>query len=316
MQTLRSRLAILLAPLLLLVCREGQPPSGSLTIYYTASLRGNLDGCNCERRPTAGLVKRAAYLRALPAGEASLRLDAGDILDKEPDPDLARAILEVYRELRYDAVAVGETELSNGLQFLRGYLRRNLLLAHNLQAGPSDSNSTPLTPEALLLTRGGIRVGLIGLAEADPFQGRGEVVQGKLRVRDSILAAQLLLQACRRRGAMLVIALYHGTEDGARRLAAECLGLDLVLFGHQNRLIPPERVGTALIASPGEDGNHLGVLSLRLGSQGIASFEHRLITFSFARDPDDPSVRRRVIAYRRKLQARLRAEDQTRSRDL
>jgi 2',3'-cyclic-nucleotide 2'-phosphodiesterase (5'-nucleotidase family) len=315
MRTPRLGLAVLLAPILLLACRQEMPvaPAQSLTIYYTASLRGNLDGCDCEHNRVAGLVKRAAYLRAQPAGGVALRLDTGDILDSERDPDLAREILEVYRELAYDAVAVGELELGNGLQALRGYLRRYPLLAHNLEAGRSESHLALLTQEPLLLTRGGIRVGLIGLAEAESFQGRREVVQGTVRVQDPILTAQRMLEAFRRRGADLVIVLYHGSEAGARRLATECPGLDLILFGHQNRLIVPEKVGTALIASPGENGNRLGVLDLRLGPQGIAGFEHRLVAFNFARDPDDPGVRRRVTAYRKLLQARLRAEDAERA---
>jgi hypothetical protein len=41
-------------------------PAQTLTIYYTASLRGDLDGCACERNRVAGLVKRAAFQRTSP----------------------------------------------------------------------------------------------------------------------------------------------------------------------------------------------------------------------------------------------------------
>jgi 2',3'-cyclic-nucleotide 2'-phosphodiesterase (5'-nucleotidase family) len=312
MRTPWPLLATLLAPLLLSACRA-EPPSGSLTVYYTASLRGNLDGCSCERNRVAGLVKRAAYLRTLPARGESIRLDAGDLLDPEADPDLAREILAVYRELGYDAVAVGEAELSNGIRALRGYLRRYPLLANNLASGPSESLMAPLTPGPLLHTRGGIRLGVFAVLEPEVLQGRAKFDEAAVRVLDPVATARQMLEACRRRGVNLVIALYHGSEAGAHRLALECPGLDLILFGHQNQLILPEKVGTALIASPGENGNRLGVLTLRLGPQGIADFEHRLVAFNFARDPDDPAVRRRVTAYRKMLQARLRAEDEARA---
>jgi 2',3'-cyclic-nucleotide 2'-phosphodiesterase (5'-nucleotidase family) len=88
--------------LLLLFAALCAVPAGTettLTIYYTASLNGNLDGCTCEMNPVAGLVKRAAFLRTLKSSGTTLVLDAGDIFDEYPDPDLAKHILEVYREL-------------------------------------------------------------------------------------------------------------------------------------------------------------------------------------------------------------------------
>jgi 2',3'-cyclic-nucleotide 2'-phosphodiesterase (5'-nucleotidase family) len=85
-------------------------PAQSLTIYCTSSLRGNLDGCSCERNRVAGLVKRAAFQRTVSRDD--LVLDAGDILN--PYGDLTSEILAVYRELGYAAVAAGETELSEG----------------------------------------------------------------------------------------------------------------------------------------------------------------------------------------------------------
>jgi len=38
----------------------------------------------------------------------------------------------------------------------------------------------------------------------------------------------------------------------------------------------------------------------------VESFSHRLQAFRYDRDPDDPRVRERVRAWRRKLQERLR----------
>jgi 2',3'-cyclic-nucleotide 2'-phosphodiesterase (5'-nucleotidase family) len=105
-----------------------------------------------------------------------------------------------------------------------------------------------------------------------------------------------------------VIVLFHGGDGAARRLAEANPEVDLVLFGHAGWIVPPEKAGRALVASPGENGNRIGVLTLRLGPAGIAGFEHRLLAFAYDKDPDDPSVRERVRAYRKKLQKRLRSE--------
>jgi 2',3'-cyclic-nucleotide 2'-phosphodiesterase (5'-nucleotidase family) len=277
-----------------------------LTIYYTSSLRGNLDGCACERNRVAGLVKRAAFQRQV--SRDALVLDAGDILDATRDPDLSREILSVYRELGYAAVGVGETELSEGVQALVANARRFPFLGHNLQVRSSPERWTPLSARPLLLTRAGVRIGILGVTEPRMLEGREEVVLGNLRLEDPVQTVARLAAECRRQGARLVIVLYHGEDASARRLAEASPQVDLVLFGHAGWLVPPEKAGRALVASPGENGNRLGVLTLKLGPEGIAAFQHRIVAFAYDKDPDDPAVRERVRAYRKKLQERLRSE--------
>jgi 2',3'-cyclic-nucleotide 2'-phosphodiesterase (5'-nucleotidase family) len=287
-------------------------PAQTLTIYYTASLRGNLDGCTCERNKVAGLVKRAAYLRALPRGGASLRLDAGDILDATTDPDLSREILAVYRELGYAAVGVGETELSEGAQALLAYSHRFPFLAHNLSIRASSGHWVPLSAKPLLLTRAGVRIAILAVIDPQVLADHKELTEGRIRLDEPGQTVTRLAGESRRQGARLVIVLFHGPNAEARRLAEQNPAVDVMLFGHQGWIVPPEKAGRALIASPGENGNRMGVLTLHLGYSGVESFEHRLVAFDYAKDPDDPSVRLRVTAYRKKLQARLRAEDEAR----
>lgn len=88
--------------------------------------------------PVAGLVKRAAFLRSLETSGPSLILDAGDIFDEYPDPDLAAHILQVYAELGYDAIAVGDQEFTNGAAGLLEYKSlHGRSDAGTLQAGTS-----------------------------------------------------------------------------------------------------------------------------------------------------------------------------------
>ena len=279
----------------------------TLTVYYTSSLRGSLDGCSCEHNRVAGLVKRAAFQRTVPRD--ALALDAGDILDATRDPDLTREILAVYRELGYAAVGVGETELSEGAAQLAANARRFPFLAHNLQVQPSAGRWVPLSPKPLLLSRAGVRIGILGVTDPQVLEGHKELKEGRIRLEDPGQTVSRLSAECRRQGVRLVIVLFHGQDAAARRLAEASPEVDLVLFGHAGWLVPPEKAGRALVASPGENGNRIGVLTLRLGASGVESFEHRLVAFAYDKDPDDPSVRERVRAYRKKLQERLRSEN-------
>jgi 2',3'-cyclic-nucleotide 2'-phosphodiesterase (5'-nucleotidase family) len=280
-------------------------PAQSLTIYFTASLRGNLDGCNCERNRVAGLVKRAAFQRTVP--KDALVLDAGDILDATRDPDLTREILAVYKELGYAAVGVGETELSEGTEALAANARRFPFLSHNLQIR-TKGGWEPLSAKPLLLTRAGVRIAVLGVTESKALESHPELKEGNLRLEDPVRTVARLAEEARKQGARLVIVLFHGEDAAARRLAEASPQVDLVLFGHAGWLVPPEKAGRALVASPGENGNRIWVLTLRLGASGVESFEKHLVVFAYDKDPDDPSVRERVRAYRKKLQERLRNE--------
>lgn len=292
---LTSRWRILALLVLALLLPGGARPWAEggrvLTVLYTGSLSGNLDGCTCERIPTAGLVKRAAWLKdGRPPGPALL-VDAGNILDEYPDPDLSREILEVYRELGYDAVAVGDHELAEGSRALAGYRRKfPFLVSGNLPAFAA--------PAPRVVERGGVRVGIVALAEPGLFAPAVKAAPAAPAAREGVRRA-------RQAGAELVLLLYHGTRAGLAGLLAECEGIDLAIYTHEGRLDPPTRVGATLVASPGEEGNHLGVLTLTLAGGRIASFEGRLQTFTFRRDPDDPGVRRRIERYREALRRRL-----------
>ncbi len=304
---MRARILRALLPAAAALLCASLLPAQSLTIYYTSSLRGSLDGCACERNRVAGLVKRAAFQRTV--SPDALVLDAGDILDATRDPDLTREILEVYRELGYAAVGVGETELSEGAQALAANARRFPFLAHNLSLRSPAGRWTPLSVEPLMLSRAGMRIGIVGISEPKMFEGQRDLKEGNLRFDDPVQTAARLAAESRKLGARLVIVLFHGGDEAARRLAEEVPQVDLVLFGHAGWLVPPEKAGRGLVASPGENGNRIGVLTLTVGPSGIAGFEHRLLAFDYTRDPDDPGVRERVRAYRKKLQERLRSQE-------
>jgi 2',3'-cyclic-nucleotide 2'-phosphodiesterase (5'-nucleotidase family) len=285
-------------------------PAGTettLTIYYTASLNGNLDGCTCEMNPVAGLVKRAAFLRTLKPSGPTVILDAGDIFDEYPDPDLAQHILEVYRELRYNAVALGDQELAADPQSLLLYKMEFPLICHNLfiQGDTSEGNAAQgelFTPPPFVVESGNLRIGILSLI--DPTTVLRPAERG-IRIADPIFTAETALSRCDLTDLDLTILLYHGSFRNAMELVNTCPGIDVAIFAHEQQLIPPRKIGTTVFASPGEEGNQLGILTLRLGPGGIESFKSNYRFFSYVADPDDPAVRRRIDTYRKKLRSYL-----------
>ena len=82
-------------------------------------------------------------------------------------------------------------------------------------------------------------------------------------------------------------------------------GIDVALVAHEQQLVAPRKRGSTVFASPGKDGDHLGILTLHVGSRGIEKIENEFRFFSYSKDPDDPAVRSRINTYRQKLRTRL-----------
>jgi len=301
-------LAALLALFVNLVSLPGAQET-KLTLYYTASLNGSLDGCTCEWTPAGGLVKRAVFLRHRPDPESSLLLDAGNLLNAHPDPALADEILAVYGELGYTAVAVGGYEFANGIQALMSYRERVALLCHNLSLSGNGKSFVPFSQEPLLATVKGLRIGIFALLEPESLDSCPRQDRALVRISPPAPRARSLLEVCRRRGAALTILLYHGRQEAALRLAREAPGIDLILFAQEQKLVPPYREGGTIFASPGELGNRVGILTLTLASGKVAGFVNSFRYFNYRTDADDPSVRDRVNRYRQALRSLLKPRD-------
>jgi 2',3'-cyclic-nucleotide 2'-phosphodiesterase (5'-nucleotidase family) len=274
----------------------------TLTIYYTSSLNGNLDGCTCDMNPVAGLVKRAAFLRALEPSGPTLILDAGDIFDEYPDPDLERHILEVYEELNYDAIAVGDQEIPSVAANTLEYKTNSHLICHNLLIQNSPPESLVFTPGPVVVESKGLRIGILSLI--DPATVPSPSDKG-IRIADPIPAAEMMLKRYGQMGLDVTVLLYHGPFRNAEELVNACPGIDVAIFAHEQRLVAPRKIGSALLSSPGEEGNQLGILTLHLGPRGIENFESNFRFFSYEEDPDDPAVRSRIDTYRQKLRSLL-----------
>jgi 2',3'-cyclic-nucleotide 2'-phosphodiesterase (5'-nucleotidase family) len=269
-------------------------------------LNGNLDGCACKGRPKAGLVKRAAWLRAFPDRSEALLVDAGDALDVQEDPDLSGAILRTYRELGYDAVAVGDQELSDGLDALRAYRERYPLAAHNLILC-SDDRCLYFSLEPMLLLKGTQRVGLFAVIDPEVFRLYPQELKSRIKLEPPVRSAAVLAKSLQEQGARWIVLLYHGPVPEAEKLARRVPGIDLIVVGHEQRLVAPHKIRETVIVSPGEEGNQLGILKLSRDARGRLRFVHEFRLFRYEQDPDDPAVRTLIEEYRTKLRRAIEA---------
>jgi len=263
------------------------------------------DGCDCKGHPRAGLVKRAAWLRTLKQPEQILLVDAGDLLDPYPDRDLATAIFDTYLELGYTAIALGDQELANGVESLLEYRERYPLMAHNLKLCPDENRCIFFSTTPQIVERAGVRIGVFALIDPRVFILYPPELKNKLKIQDPQAAARNQLLYLTEQGVDITLLLYHGPYQGAKDLAQSVAGVDVLILAHEQRLIESHLVGDTILTSPGEDGNRLGILTLRLNAVGNLDHDNRFRLFSWQDDPDDPAVRRRIDEYKQRLRERL-----------
>ena len=285
----------------------------TLTLVFTGLTEGYLENCGCKGTQSGGLARRVSLVRKLRQSRPRVvLLDAGSTFsrtDKQPTLDTLsreelRFSLETIAALRYDAIAVGTTELIYGLPTFQA-LGSGLDLpwvAASVQAAHAS-----LAPSVRTFERGGLRIAVIGLLE--PSRGldndaRFEDATAGLKVDDVVERARPLVASLSSR-VDVVIALGKLGPVVVRRLVAACPDLDVVVTTDDELPIPRANgetrdrsgfLGRTLVAYTDQTRYGVNLASLDVGLdgrltgarlEGIRLDEHV---------PDDPDVRGRLTS--------------------
>lgn len=249
----------------------------TLTVFATSDLHAHW----CHRAD-AGIARVAAHIAA-GSGARTMWIDNGDTLSGSSLGAYlaARAedhpVLPFLEEAGLDVGVPGNHDFDHGADRLVrrvAGLRRAAYLCANIRR----ADDTPLFPASVILERGGIRVGVIGVVTGHLQRlSRYEAVAG-IRVLDPVASA--VAEAERLRQAVDVLLLsYHGGfeadpvsglftqydtgEDQAYRLLREVPGLHGLIAGHQHRLsagVAAGATGRVAFVQPGYAGERVGVL--------------------------------------------------------
>jgi len=148
-------------------------------------------------------------------------------------------------------------------------------------------------------------IGIIALLDPGFIRSRLTEKEEFIRVHPPVSTAEKLVCRLTDQGVSIVLLLYHGPYNEAKQLIKHCPYIDVVVLGHEERVVPAWSIGKTIFISPGEEGNWLGILSLDFSSEGIIENKNRFRFFSFREDPDDSSVLLRIQRYRETLRTRL-----------
>ena len=265
-----------------------------ISIYYTASLNGNLIGCECKGVPKAGLSTTATFLRGLDP-ESSIILDLGDYNDARSDELLANKLTDLYKELSYDAVSLGDQELGSGIDFFKQVSGKLDFISDNIKI-----DGKALNPEPLVIEKEGIKIGIASVIDPDVFFFYPADIKDRIEISEPAETAKASLKALDEAGVHYRLLLFHGNLEKAKTLYAGQTRWDAVLSAHDQTLF--EQVdGKRIIASPGEEGNRVGHLSLSFRFKRLSGISNDMRYFKYAEDPEDPGVLNAFEDYKKEL---------------
>jgi 2',3'-cyclic-nucleotide 2'-phosphodiesterase (5'-nucleotidase family) len=317
----RSKAIFLLALLLgipLLVpdpCFSEQAGHKSLTILFGDSLNGTIEPCpGCEGGSRlGGLARRGSWVQsARETRKEFLLLDSGDLFfdryrkavpaqDVTALSEKARLILECYNVLGYDALGIGDDDLTLGKDFLVdlsktasfSFVSSNLIAKETGQA---------LFQTHVIKETGGFRIGIFSLLSPYLFSNESDSRIRGLAVREPLEEAKSILRKIRPETDLVVLLSHLGYAPDIE-LAETVPGIDVIFGGHSGlSLSYPMRIKDTIIVRGGSKGLHVGELHLQFAPDRSSRPDSTLkaaIPLSPS-DKEHPEIAEMVRAYKMK----------------
>ncbi|HEU4565280.1 MAG TPA: 5'-nucleotidase C-terminal domain-containing protein [Gemmatimonadaceae bacterium] len=252
------------------------------------------------------------------SGCAFLLVDGGDMMQGSPASNLAfgRPVMALYGRLGYAAAALGNHEFDWGQDTLRARMRQARFRILGANVRYADGRDVEWIPDDTLVERGGLKVGIIGVASVVTASTTRAVNVRGLRFDDPAPIIDERARAMRARGADFVVVLAHdgafcgangrtscGGEivDIARRIREP---VDLIVSGHTHSLIESVVNGIPIMQAR-SNGTAIGVADLVPGGEGAVEVRD-ILTDSLRPDPAvDSLVRGARDAVAARTEARI-----------
>ena len=281
----------------------------SLVVLATSDLKGKTSPCGCHV-PKGGFARIATYVDSVrSAGTPTLFLDAGGSFpERDGRADLAEFMLGSLVRLGTAAIGVGPRDLRHGVAFLRDLARRTgaPLTCANLA---DRRTRAPVFPTSRVVDVGGVRVGVFAL-----YGDRFELgpARDSLLVLDSENAAHAEVAALRARGASVIVLLAQLGRVGGEDLVSAVPGVDAVVLAHDVPVYEKgRRVGGTVASYAGDQGQHIGVITIQLGAGGAVGDVTCSVVPLGPEVKEQPGMLAGVMAFEDAFNERMRREERS-----
>lgn len=226
---------LLLVAIILTGCAQKQ-----LVILHTNDTHSRVEPLPETDRTAPGMggvARRATYIDgARKENKQVLLFDAGDFLQGTPYFNLFKGEVEVkaMNQMKYDAATLGNHEFDYGLEVLEEVVRAAEFPIVSSNYDFSDTPLAGMIPPYLVLKKGGVRVGVMGIN----IQPRGLIAAEHykgMKFLDPVQTAnEMAILLREEHGCDLVICLSHLGYVPDRKLAEASRHIDLIIGGHSH----------------------------------------------------------------------------------
>ena len=248
---------------------------------------------------------RAAEHECAP-GCVTVLLDGGDMFQGTAASNLAfgRPVVQLYNTLGYAAGALGNHEFDWGQDSLRARLRElhHAVLGANVTY--ADGRPVPWIRADTIVVRGGVKVGIVGVAS--PLTPRTTKASNvaDLRFAPPAPVIDAHVRSLRARGATVIVVVAHdGAFCSGRGAAQSCQGeviqlahaltekVDAIVSGHTHSLLNTEVNGVPIVQAR-SSGRAIALVDLPLGAGGAVAGKPHAWVREIGSDtiPADPDV--------------------------
>ncbi|MCM2266732.1 MAG: redoxin domain-containing protein [Elusimicrobiales bacterium] len=252
-----------------------------VAIFFTGSINGYLESCNCYKHPYGGLIKLVSLFKQQTSSyKHTILLDSGDFLPYGVTAAQAALILKAMAAAKYDAIAAGDQELVYS-DLAKAIDNEKLpILTSNVKLNGAAPGMMEKT-----ITAGDIKVRVVSYANPETFSLYSEDFAQRLafgKLQDELKAGKK---------ADILVLLAHAGLAESKRLAAEFPQIDLIIAGHSQELLKtPIRVGDTNIVQSGGNLQNMGRIVLYRNEKGQVAVKSYQV-FPLSNDiPNAPEI--------------------------
>ncbi|MCM8711855.1 bifunctional metallophosphatase/5'-nucleotidase [Clostridium sp. SYSU_GA19001] len=264
-----------------------------ITILETSDIHGNILSINYgnNEKRELGLCRISTLIKKeIEKNSNRILIDNGDLIQGTPityyyariDSEKENPVIKVLNYLNYDAAVIGNHEFNYGDNILKKVIKQSSfpwLSANIIQ----EDTGREYTGKAYIVKEfeEGIKAGILGLTtKYIPNWENPNHIKG-LKFQDPVEYAKKWVKILREVEKVdLVIVCYHGGiernidtgkpienltgENQGYELCKKVDGIDILLTGHQHRLISGKKINNVIVLQPGSQGQNLGKVEITL----------------------------------------------------
>jgi len=277
---MKKQLILYIYAFVLLVGLSAQ--SGTkLVILHTNDTHSQLEPTDANAIKNAdmgGYARRQGIINKIRRQEEQVLLvDAGDFSQGTPYYNFFKGRVEIegYNRMKYDAITLGNHEFDNGMDTLSAILSLAGFPVVVSNYDVSKSSISAFVKPYLVLKKGSLRVGIMGLG-VNPAGLIMEKNYKGIEYKDPVSTAQKISSVLKKREKCdLIICLSHLGSDSTLTgindfdIARQTRYIDVIIGGHSHTLLENAKILNAkgknvLIAQMGKSGLYLGRIDVLL----------------------------------------------------